>query len=1255
MNSSQSGRPSFLHDADGDVEPKRSTGEGSSNNRKFPIPSLSPTFDELSERPVSLTFLRAPTSSAQLSIPTPLSPSLRCTSSLEATESISSPTAQISPCFPVSTQSALHPSSRLDSIDEAESDKSSSRGANPVLFDDCDDSDAELFDGIDIDVSDEVSMDSLGPIASGDRERPNSFSGTETSPDESRGLLSSEPDLSIEKPRSVVPQRSAGFVVKSPKAVGSPPHTTSKENLLARGESGLFVSKIAAVTADIHESLSGRPGLFSSRPSGQGLSSGGKREKLISSFRERGSSRLTDTRSPFQQRGATFLGTVSTGGSADREREANKSGLLKEAREQREGEEQAIPFFGRSVAQNKAFEPPKHLTSSPMLQERSTGEEIFDQDNAGHTNKAHSANHKLGQSPDVHANDSQPVADAMPEGNPKPAKVFIMNRTPVNDSERFDSLDMLLSPVTPGTGLPPMTPSTNAESKAKDSSPVTAILPYGRRWQPSHRQGMLSGRISLPTIDPTSPVSNVQSSLPFPNNTSPSSEARAILPQTDRSESAASSGEASTTSSTTSEKRSKHKRKTKLQQGLGRLLRGKSSSASSTVGPRIADDWNNSDASSGMGSGDVSSTNSNLNCSSPTEGGGSSSALSFSNVESEGRSDFSDYRSEITDVDSMGSEGFVSDDRQAKQSLTIPSGEKEVAGTNKTAEDLEKIIQQAQHGKSKLSDVLSAMYVVSTRVEAHTLDNLYKYLSSPGIVEKCVDFLRRNHAPKAGSLQNLDEGDVRIEWNPHQYVLVQAFTNGQAQLRRALMANHRARSEFLAYFEDSSLSTNKKVKIDLHQRDLKLYDMATILSSMLHESPGEMADIIGARKGFLTKLVYNHVHNRAVADFLVKLCAPKALTITESTDELRYGAPNVIGIVLLARDGVPKQLVKIFEEATGGLMVEGMDAAVRRARQEACLYCMLEMSKRTLVIPRFDKKNCLYGSRRMKQINAGLEGISVFKQTALIEKVVDFGLGALFATPGDKGVSVVAALKAVIDLLHAVEAGSKAKLASTRKQMSAVSTRALEEVVVNRVAVLTRLATLEVGERGSLQLLRLTIIEMMTSLFRSRNGDLVARLARSGIPGVLFQLVLSMEWSSMMQAQIVECVRLAFESEGEEAEEVQRLWMEAMDGGLALWGEVVPSRRGGKEERGYYGAFVAIGLILRSLAERSGGKERLQKLMGSHAAYQEFQKARAEVLDEVARMEGDPIAGPKPEKTTESLLASAASLNALSLDNIDAV
>lgn len=551
------------------------------------------------------------------------------------------------------------------------------------------------------------------------------------------------------------------------------------------------------------------------------------------------------------------------------------------------------------------------------------------------------------------------------------------------------------------------------------------------------------------------------------------------------------------------------------------------------------------------------------------------------------------------------------------------------------------------------------MYAVTARVDSATLEALYKYLSTPAIVEYCVDILKRGTTPSSrGGVTVLDSNDPRTATNPYHFVLINAFVGGNSELRRALLHNPRARAELFSFFEEElrGLKANDK------KQEHRTHDMGRILSALLLESPQEMTEHVAARKGFLVALVHNHISIPSVAEFVVELCAAKPLSSVENTsNELRYGAPNAAGIILLAKERICEALVDIFESCTDDVSLGGLTADRKRAREEACLFCLLELSKRTLVIPRFDKNNCAYGSRYIKQLNACLGRLSAFADSAHLAAVVQFALGALFGSPGDRGVALVAALDVVAELLNTVAIESESKLASTRMNMRRTPTAALERVLLDHGDIFSKLVALQVGQRGSLQQLRLTIIRTYQALFRSRNAETLRSLAASGITGILFQLMSTMEWSSMMQTKVVQCIELSFSASPprhDGAREMQAAWLSAMDDGRALWAALLtPSQKEGRRrDCGYYGAYLRTGLGLRAAAAAAGGGgDCVRGLLAARGADEDFAAARAAVLDEAARLDGEALAGPRPEKTTASLLASAKALAAVSLDNLDAV
>lgn len=571
---------------------------------------------------------------------------------------------------------------------------------------------------------------------------------------------------------------------------------------------------------------------------------------------------------------------------------------------------------------------------------------------------------------------------------------------------------------------------------------------------------------------------------------------------------------------------------------------------------------------------------------------------------------------------------------------------------------LHQVVRQAMVGKCRFSDVLDAMLEVSCRLESYIVDSLYKYLSLPASVELIVSYLRRETAPaNHDGLKGINSDDIRLSHNPYHYVLVNALVSGQPQVRRALLTHVRSRGELCAYFEEEAETS---FKFNSAQREIRVHGMGRVLSALLHEGPAEMTEFVAARKGFIHKLVQNHISVSSVSDFVMELCAANPLSSVDN-DELRYGAPNAAGMILLAKENVCGILSELFESCTDDVSLGGMTTECKRAREEACLHCILELSKRTLVIPLYDKSNCSYGGRYIKHLNMSLSRLSVFHDTSHIGRILHNSLKALFGMPGDRGVALVNTLETITQLLNIVAAGSSSKLASTRMNMRRTPTKALEDVVLEHREILSKLVMLEPGKQGSLQRLRLTIIELFKSLMASKNASTLEAVAGSDVTVNLFQLVSTMEWSSLMQSKVAQCIEIAF-GDATQREGVLRLqesWMAALDEGCHLWQVLLPSTRCGEqraatEEIGYYGAYIRIALALRTFAEKDGG-HRLASLMTRAGSYGRFETARVQLLDRVAEERRKPLAGPLPDRTTVSLLASATSLAALSLDNIDAV
>jgi hypothetical protein len=345
-----------------------------------------------------------------------------------------------------------------------------------------------------------------------------------------------------------------------------------------------------------------------------------------------------------------------------------------------------------------------------------------------------------------------------------------------------------------------------------------------------------------------------------------------------------------------------------------------------------------------------------------------------------------------------------------------------------------------------------------------------------------------------------------------------------------------------------------------------------------------------------------------------------------------------------------------------------------------CLFCILELTKRTLVIPKYDKSNCSYGSRYIKQLNACLQKLSAFGEPKTLAGIIDLSLERLLGSPGDRGVALVATLDAISELLSTVYKGCRSKLVSTRVTMSKESTVSLEAALLQHVPTLMRLLDIPSGRSESLQRLRLAIVEALRGLFMSKNAETLSQLVKHNVPSILFSLLSSMEWSSIMHCKITDCATLTFRDQrevpGMPFQELAVMWLKAMSQATpSLWDvlrahRVVDGGSGsgdashayqrvvcvedGLSPRGYFGVYIRIGLVLLDVVRSERGDEgTLRAAMESEGVFLTFLRTRMESLDAISVFQQGSLGGPRPQKTTASLLASAKTLATLSLDNMD--
>lgn len=619
-----------------------------------------------------------------------------------------------------------------------------------------------------------------------------------------------------------------------------------------------------------------------------------------------------------------------------------------------------------------------------------------------------------------------------------------------------------------------------------------------------------------------------------------------------------------------------------------------------------------------------------------------------------GSSDAPDSGSFIPFLDlRRGRGGSSADQGEIKETLHVDGD----ASTNLR---FEMLIKLALAGKAGLIEVLDMAAAFQVPPGSDLTALWYKYLCKDSTLECSVRALLSDYSPSgAARAATLAFKDYRL-CTPYREMLAHSFINGPSRLRRGLMGNPKARSEFLKFFE----TENTPKDADLTAWGLKVHTLARILNRLVAESPCEMTDCIASRKGFLRLLVTNYIGAPEVAEFVVQLCAADALS-EDAGDELRYGAANAAGVILLAKEKICDLLVEVIEQAPS--LQQGLSCQ----RRQMATHCLLELSKRSLVIPKFGKFNCSYSNRYIKTVNTALTSLSALEEPHRLSRIIAVGLKELFMKGsdlyGDKDLSspLVCSLQAATSLLDIVHAASESKLAVTRRTVGKARTDGLEAVLLTRFAQFTRLI-----KNGRLLLSRercmvqLAVLESYCSLFASQRSTTLSQLAKERVPDMLIQLLVQEERSSIIHCRIVRCVSLSFKNKA--AHELRQAWFRALKfpGTIAevlrsYFGEVHNSAlsdarapRVAEQRRGYSSAFLEIGLILHRYASTQTA-ETMRRLVGSADGYRAFVEVSTEVVGRIAADRALALGGSKPEQKRVSVLSSRSSMAAWSLEAID--
>lgn len=570
---------------------------------------------------------------------------------------------------------------------------------------------------------------------------------------------------------------------------------------------------------------------------------------------------------------------------------------------------------------------------------------------------------------------------------------------------------------------------------------------------------------------------------------------------------------------------------------------------------------------------------------------------------------------------------------------------------------LEQTIKRAISGKEKLESVMDCLLLLTSRPNEVVLKLLYKYMSSSHTIDYMLKVILDKDNTANGDVALTRMNVSQVGGNlPYRDLLVHVIMNASTRLKRAVLLHGKARSEMLRFFTEERPRGGEK---ELVAWVATSNAVCKLLNCLLREFPNELTDYVGSKKGFIRLLVKNHIHVPEVMSFVVQLCAADALTNTGG-EELRYGSVNASGILVLAKEEVCDVLVDLFVECCNSLMKNESDVLLWQI-QVMSMKCLQELCQRALVTPKFNKRNCGYGSRYIKGLNVGLEYLNVFTSIELVERVVEAALGALGAelgicasgTKAERNNGLTCVLSLISGLLGMIRRGSQSKLTVTRRTVGSVDATGMERMILYYTEDLCKLlkgkCNADVGGR-----VRIGIIEVMRHMYSSKNKDTWFTMSKKRIAERLLITMKEKSGCSIVEEKVVQCLSTALQNDQAVTLHMSWIWsiadhwLDDMKKFLAENGEKIL-----QQDEAFDSGLLQIGYIVMEYSKED--KERkLKGILDKGMSLNEYVDGVEKVLEKIKENCDKSCGGKRPEGHTVSVLADAKSL-AARLNDVNAV
>lgn len=568
---------------------------------------------------------------------------------------------------------------------------------------------------------------------------------------------------------------------------------------------------------------------------------------------------------------------------------------------------------------------------------------------------------------------------------------------------------------------------------------------------------------------------------------------------------------------------------------------------------------------------------------------------------------------------------------------------------------LERDIRKALSAKQPLESVLCKFAALRERPSEDTQNQFYKYLSSGSMIERGIQLILQDDVASSDEESCGKSLNSRRTRRIHCELLIHSYINGPSRLKKALLNSSKTRALISAFLTRQAREMKRGSEVYL----FKVHSMAKVLSAIMSENTSDVIEFLSGSPGFLYSLVKHHIRVAEVVDFVCQLCAANALSESDG-EELRYGAPNAAGIVLLAKERICDLIVRVFEDSCE-------EPAITQDKSNWQLHvmsteCLIELSKRSVVIPKFSKNNCSYSSRHIRSLNDALQSINSFENVERVSRLLKAGLRCVDSTEKSveatrKTNAAVCVLSLVTELLDLVSSASDSKSVVTRRTVGTANTKGLESLLVEQIPTLCAILAVR-NCKGAHGRLKLEIVKCFRSLFGSKWEESRNALAQSDVPKLLLLAVRENKLWSILHGMVVECVATSLKRE--ESGKLHQTWLRALEE-VGMMDEMVEilkckSDQGGDAEgqwSTYRSTVVDIGFVMYMFSQNLT-RGAFRALFASEERYQTFIGRIEPGLGKVEESRRGACGGPKPEGAVVSVLANADAL-AAKINDFEAV